>query len=54
MNFKIVTTPLLLSFVLLLTLPLIAVSNASENADCEDIAGLIIIGEVEKVTFKSE
>ncbi len=54
MNFKIVITHLLLIFILILSLPLTAESKASENADCEDTAGLIIIGEVEKVTFMSK
>ena len=54
MYLKIVITHLLLIFVLILSPPLIAESSASENADCEDTAGLIIIGEVEKVTFISK
>ena len=54
MNFKTVTTPLLLSFIFLLTLPLTADSKDYGNAGCEDTAGLIIIGEVENVNFKSK
>lgn len=53
MKFKIVITHALLSFVLILALPLAAESSAAENTGCEDTAGLIIIGEVENVTFKS-
>jgi hypothetical protein len=54
MYFKTVTTPLLLSFALLLTLPFTSESSDHKNAGCEDTAGLIIIGEVENVTFKSK
>ena len=54
MYFKTVTTPLLLSFAFLLTLPFTSESSDHKNAGCEDTAGLIIIGEVENVTFKSK
>ena len=54
MNFKMVISLFFGTFIFLLSISFAAESGTAESADCLDAAGLIIIGEVEKVTFAEE
>ena len=54
MNFKMVISLFFGTFIFLLSISFAAESGTAESSDCLDAAGLIIIGEVEKVTFKTK
>jgi hypothetical protein len=54
MNFKIVISYLFAISLLLVAMTLFAEAGVSDDESCPNIAGFLIIGEIENVTFKEE